>query len=84
MTTTNKTVTVSSETLGYIECLRKLNELWECVSDTIEVHYTEHQLDEIMSNEYYPLNKAICDWLYSHMIWSMDFKIYKGDELTTI
>ena len=80
----DKTVTVSESTLGYLECLRQLSNLYDSVSNTIETHYGRSQVDDIMGNDYYPLHKAIHDWLYNRMNWSMDFKIYNGDELTTI
>ena len=81
---TTKTITVSEETLGYIECLRKLSDLYESVSDAIEVHYCRSSAEEITDNEYYPLHKAIKDWLYNHMNQAMDMNIYDGDELTAI
>jgi len=81
---TTKTITVSEETLGYIECLRKLSDLYESVYDAIEVHYGRSSADNITGSEYYPLHKAIKDWLCSHMNWAMDMNIYNGDELTAI
>ena len=80
---TTKTITVSKETLGYIECLRKLSDLYDSVSDAIEAHYGIDSVDDI-TNEYYPLHKAIKDWLCSHMNWAMYMNIYDGDELTAI
>ena len=84
MTTTNKTVTVSSKTLGFIECLRQLNSLWDSIYNAVEKYQGANQADDIMSEKYYPLHEPINDFLNKYMCESMSYNIYKGDELTTI
>ena len=58
-------------------CHRGLNDFFSTVYRTIEKNYGEHNADDIMTDEYYPLHKEIEKWLFKHMNWAIESNIAK-------
>jgi len=81
--TSNKTVTVSNETLSFIECLRKLNFTIGSLSETLAKYYGEKQAEEIMLEKIYPLQWAVEDEIQVFLCDSITNNIY-AKELTEI
>jgi hypothetical protein len=62
-----KQVTVSAQTLAYIECLRQEQILYECVFTALEMDYGERQTEKIMRDNFYGKSRAIRDFVFEYL-----------------
>lgn len=72
METTEIKLTVSEDTKSYIKCLQKLDELWECVYNALELNYGWKSAEEIMRDEFSGNCNAVRVVVNSYMCASID------------
>lgn len=84
METTDKKLTVSEQTNGYIQCLEKSNELWTSIYSALEKNYGWKTAEEIMDKEYYGVSCAIRKVINKYMCFSIEEHVNCKHEYTEI
>ena len=77
-------VTVSDETLSYITCLRKADELWDCMYKAFEKNYDCQTAENIMDKELRDKINAMREVINRYLCECIDSNISGIDELTEI